>query len=174
MKVLVVAHSTEPSGAPRVAVTLASALAGRGHRVAMLFPAAGGCEETARGAGLATIVIDNPAVAASQLPGFARLRLALRRVGALFEMRRVFTSRHDDVVFISSYVGVVAGVAARLARRPVVFHVHEDVVPTFANRVRIALVKRVAHTICFVAERSRRSFGVQPPRQAWELIPNYI
>ncbi|MDK2973424.1 MAG: hypothetical protein PWP23_3179 [Candidatus Sumerlaeota bacterium] len=171
-RILFVAHDTERSGAPRVTLELARGLAERGWRVTLCFPGRGGLEEAARRAGLTTVVVDNPPASLAAANGLARLRIAAARAMALG--RFAVLARRADAVWVGSSVAVIAGLGAWLARRPVIYHVHEDLTPTRGNRLRAWLIRRTAQTVVFVARKSRVFFGRRPVGQRWVLLPNFV
>lgn len=127
MRVLLISHGSGPYGAERVLLALAAGLADRGHDVMIDFPHAG------------------PAVgAARELPGVrvragGRHRLPRGRweaVGffltapvAVAQVRRLVRELAPDLVWINSMYNPWAAVGARLAGRPVVWHVHEHGLP---------------------------------------------
>lgn len=174
MKLLFIVHDTEKSGAPRVTVELARALAARGHQVTLCFPRRGEIEEEARAAGLRIVIVPNPPVSLAAARGADKLRLAAARVRALWGYWQLARAARWDAVWVGSSVAVIGGTAAWLARRPVVYHVHEDVVASRINRARVRLVKRTARALVFVARKSMAAFEPRPSAQQWHVLPNFI
>lgn len=171
---LFVFHDIEKSGAPKVTLGHARALAGRGWRVRLCFPARGGLEAEARAEGFDTTVVSNPAVSLAGARGRARFRVAVARLGAFWRFHRLCREEATGVVWVGSSVGVVAAVAGWLARRPVVVHVQEVAETSPPGRLRIAMLRKSARALLFVARRTREPFGHRPPGQLWSLLPNYV
>ncbi|MCB2156694.1 glycosyltransferase [bacterium] len=173
LRLLVIAHSTEKSGAPKIATQMAEGFAALGHDVVACYPESGGCEEEARAAGLKTAIVPNPVRPVADASGAERIRLMLTRLRAIWLYRRLVREGRFDAVWIGSYIAVLAGLGAWLARVPVVYCVQEDPIPTFVNRQRVRVIRRTAAALAFVARRSQRVFKPRPKRQPWIMLPNF-
>jgi len=173
-RILFIAHDAEKSGAPRVTTRLAIALHRRGRGVLLCFPGRGGCEEEARAAGVPVAVIDNPPVSLAGASSRHRLRLLGKRLAAFFNYWRLARRRDVDLVWVGSSVGIVAGTAAWLAGKPVIYHVHEDLVLSRATRAKVFLIRHTARGLIFVARKCQAAFEPRPRGQRWRLIPNSI
>lgn len=178
--ILFVAHDIERSGAPRVLVDIAARVAATGRAVRVCFPARGGMEEDARRAGLETVVVDNPGGTMTERGRRGRFGMLAARLRAFAGWRRECARPDVGVVWIGSFVGVWAGLAARLAGRPVVFHIHEDVrgaeyrgVPV-VNRVRIAIARWCADAMVFVSRPTVAPFLPKRRGQRMLLISNRV
>lgn len=178
--VLFVAHDTERSGAPRVLVDVATRVAATGRAVRVCFPARGGMEEDARRAGLETVVVENPAGSLSERGRCGRLGMLAARMRAFGGWRRECARPDVGLVWVGSFVAVWAGLAARLAGRRVVFHIHEDVrgaeyrgLP-LANGLRIAVARRCAHAMVFVSRATVAPFLPKRRGQRMALISNRV
>ncbi|MBI5155341.1 glycosyltransferase family 4 protein [Candidatus Poribacteria bacterium] len=172
-RIIVVAHDIEKSGAPRLATRMVGLLAARGFCVRACYPARGGCEEDARRAGIKTIVIPNPAEPFGRGSLARRLGLAIARMISFCRFWRLFRRADVDAVWIVSYVAVLAGVAARLAGKPVLFNIQEDVVSTRANRLRVRLVRWSASALSFAARQTVPPFRPKRPGTIWAYLPNF-
>lgn len=178
--VLFVAHDIERSGAPRVLVDIAARVAATGRAVRVCFPARGGMEEDARRAGLETVVVENPSGTMTERGRRGRPGMAMARLRAFAGWLRECRRGDVGVVWIGSFVGAWAGLAARLAGRPVVFHIHEDVrgaeyrgVP-FVNQLRIAVVRCCANAMVFVSRPTVAPFLPKRRGQRMLLISNRV
>lgn len=167
-------HDVEPSGAPRATMALAAALAARGRPVTLCLPARGGVEGQARALGLDVRIVPIPAGSFSAASLAGRIRLLAARLRGLVAAWRACRAPDVAGVWVGSSVAAVPMLAAALARVPLIVHVHEDLAPTRANRLRVGLVRRLARGVVFAARRSTRTLRPRPPRQPWMVLPNIM
>ena len=131
------AYPHQVAGAQVVTAHLSSALATAGWEVELVVPDGGPFVEYVRQRDIPVRIVK----ASRSLLTFGRRRgfgLALRRVAAIvgywLKLWRVFRSA-DSVVHVNDHRGVMlAGVPARLAGRPVVWHVHGPLPNRILNR----------------------------------------
>ncbi len=175
MRVIFISHSTERSGAPLVLLSIVEHLNRDHFRPLVVFPDYGGAEETSRLKGVITRVIRNPAIGISETEGlWPRLRLLLRRLAYVWKLAGLLRRERAVVIYVNSAVSIFPGIAAVIARKPICWHVHEDIIPVWTNRIKIWLIKRVARVIIFAGSSSQKPFLPRPKRALWFVIPNGI
>ncbi|MEQ8821811.1 MAG: glycosyltransferase family 4 protein [Sumerlaeia bacterium] len=172
--VLFCPHDSEPSGAPRVTLRLAEAFEEFGQPAAIAFPARLGLEDVAIRGGLRTFSVENPAVSLAGRGGlWGKASLGMHRVRGLAQYLSVIRRPEIGLVWAGSSVAILPVIAARVAGKPAIVHIHEDLTPTRGNRLRIALLKKCAAALVFVAAHTQAPFGERPPLQPWVLLPNW-
>lgn len=122
MRFLLCSHGAGAYGAERVLTALGKGLAERGHHVTMEIPHDGPAVRAARASGLNVWISRRtrlPRNASEAIRFFASFPSAVRRV------HQGIRIREPDVVWASSLYALPAVLAARLARTPVVWHLHE-------------------------------------------------
>ena len=133
MKILLSSHGASPFGAERVLLIMAEGLARRGHDVTLEIPHEGpALEAAATLEGVTVWLSRRPRLprnarealryVAGAAPAVGRLARGMRSGAPGSEADR---SRAYDVVWVNSMFNPPAALAARLARRPVVWHLHE-------------------------------------------------
>lgn len=123
MRILLISHGAGPYGAERVLLSLSEGLAGRGHDVVLGFPHDGpAAEAAARIPGIRCLVDRRRRLPRDMAEGAAYLARAAPDIMAA---RRLIRKIDPDLVWVNSLYNPWAGLAARLERRVVVWHVHE-------------------------------------------------
>ncbi len=103
--------------------------------------------------------MENPEESLAAATVGRKIVLAFKRLAYLKNLARHLRERQFDVVYINTTITVVAGLAAWLARKPIVWHVRELLVhPTRATRLKMAVIERLADAIFFASEASMRAF----------------
>lgn len=175
MRVIFISHSTECSGAPLVLLSIVQHLNPDRFKPLVVFPDYGGAEEVARLHGATTRVIRNPAIGISETQGlWPRLRLLLRRLAYVWQLVGVLRRERAVIAYVNSAVSIFPGIAAVIAGKRVCWHVHEDIIPIWTNRMRIWLIKRIARVIIFAGSSSQKPFLPRPKRALWLVVPNGI
>jgi glycosyltransferase involved in cell wall biosynthesis len=167
------AYPHDFAGAQRATLLLMQGLAGNGWRVELAVPADGPFVTVARDAGFDVTILAIP----SALRVYGRRTTGWRLVGALLtlpltwlRLARWFRAR-ADIVHISDHRGqVLVGPAARLARRPVVWHVHAISGNRLLNMGCALLARRVIVPTRAAADES---VGVEWRRPA-VVVPNAL
>ncbi|GAB4312159.1 MAG: hypothetical protein Kow0059_02500 [Candidatus Sumerlaeia bacterium] len=175
-KILMAAHTAEPTGAPRVLAELACACRAAGHDVTVVMPGASPFDQTFRDVGIAVHRIDHPQ---SSVPfsDVVRTPAALfRRLAYYRQWRRWLQGRSFDLAYLSASVEVLRGAACRRAGLPICWHIHEEwpARPPFLARRKIVRIKNLSHLLVFCASACRRAFEPLPPGLGAEVLWNGI
>lgn len=123
---LLLAHpSAELYGSDRVAVESAAALVEAGWQVVVALGAEGPLRAELENAGARVVVTPVPVLRKSLMSPSGVLRFALENLRAAPALRRLLRQVRPDVVYVSTVTVPLWLPLARLARRPVLAHVHE-------------------------------------------------
>ena len=123
--VLVAHPSADLYGADLQLVESVRGLTAAGWRVEVSLPGPGPLQERLREAGAQVGVLDVPVLRKALLSPAGLVRLALGCARALPAMVRLLRRTGPDVVYVNTVTVPLWLVAARLARRPALCHVHE-------------------------------------------------
>ena len=152
VRVAILDHTAQTGGAELAVLRLMDALAQRDDVEAhVILFSAGPLVDLLRERGHTVEVLPlDPTLGAATRDEVAGLTTALRSaVAAAPLVMRLAARLRDldvDVVHTTSLKADVLGVpAARLARRPLVWHVHDRIAPDYLPRALVRLVRRVAH-----------------------------
>ena len=160
MRVLLVSHGAGPYGAERILLAAAEGLARRGHQVVLSFPHHGPAADAAgRLAGVEVRLDGRRRLPRSrgELPMFL-----LAAPAAVAAVRRLVRDVRPQVVWISSMYNPWAAAGARLAGRPVIWHLHERVPPGPFGLPLAALIGLVAARTVAVSDFVAGGFGRYP------------
>lgn len=175
MRVIFISHSTECSGAPLVLLSIVRHLNPDRFNPLVVFPGHGEAEELARVHGIATRVLYNPAMGIGETKRlWPRIRLFLRRLVYVWELVGMLRRERAVIAYVNSAVSIFPGLAAVIAGKRVCWHVHEDMIPVWPNRIKIWLIKHIAHTIVFAGPSSQKHFLPCPKRARWFVVLNGI
>lgn len=153
-------HGASPYGAERVLLILAEGLAARGHHVTLEIPNPGPALERARElAGVEVWMSERP-----RLPRNLReaIRYLLKAPAAVLRLRRRIRRDRFDVVWVNSLYNPPAALAARLARAPVVWYLHERCFRGPAGPLAAWLVRALAHEPVAVSRFVADTFEAAP------------
>ncbi len=168
MRILLSSHGASPFGAERVLLVLARGLLARGHEVVLEFPHDGPAVAEARSIdGVRVLVSDRPRLPRNR--GEA-MRYFFGALPAASRLAREIRAGGFDVVWVNSLFNPVAALAGRLARRRVVWHLHER---NFRGPARIAgelAVLLGCHRAVAVSVFVASSFG--GPRGRFRILRN--
>ena len=79
-------------------------------------------------------------------------------VELVYTWKLYFLARRFDIVHVNTVEEPLAAVAAKLARVPVVWHIHESFQDTFVFRTYAKFVRAMSKKVVFVSKNSRNSF----------------
>lgn len=172
MRALLISHAAGSYGAERVLLALAKGLSSRGHDIVLSFPHDGPAVEAAAALGTTVHVeVSRRRRLPRRLreaPGyFARARADAHAVLDL--VRRL----SPDVTWVNSLYNPWAAVGARLAARPVVWHLHERSLPWPVGPAVGGLVSATASRVVVVSEYAADSFRrSRRLRSLIDVVPN--
>jgi glycosyltransferase involved in cell wall biosynthesis len=158
-------------GAERCLTWLVEGLGGRYEQVVALpRPGPLAAELAARGATVHTLEFGVPRSRRELATPRVAWRLANILPGAL-RLARLIARERIDVVHTNTSVPLAGGIAARLMRRPHVWHVREvlDRPPGLAPGLR-RLIPRLADVVVCISAAVRAPFGTLPPALAARLV----
>jgi len=174
-KILFIAHLADLSGASQVLLEVLECVDRSRFDVEVVSPGEGPFAEAVRARGVPVCSIENPARSVVQTRSpLARLGLLRKRLAYTAALRRRIAAFRPDVAFVVSAVNVYGGIAARWARVPVVYHVHEVFPPTRLNRLRLRAVERCADRIIAVSRAGAEAFSPRARTAKVETIHNGI
>lgn len=146
--VIVVGHpSADLYGSDRQMLSTVQGLCARGWRVIVVLPASGPLVDRLMQAGAQVLFESLPVVRKSEATPRGVLRLALRSTEAVGRLTRLLRRIQPDVVLANTVTVPVWIAAARLAKTPVVVHVHE------AEEVSNPVVRRLLYGPMLLADR---------------------
>ncbi|MDQ3126819.1 MAG: glycosyltransferase, partial [Pseudomonadota bacterium] len=174
LRIALIAHLSEVSGAGTALLEVARGLDPGRFEATLILPGEGPLADRARSAGVAPVVVPNPEHSFGVVGAAGALRLLRDRAAYVFRLQRFLRRSRPDLVYVNSAVSVFAGVAARLAGLPVVWHVHETFDrPGPAARIKLALVERLSRAILYASASAEAAFPAS--RVALRLTPrNFV
>jgi glycosyltransferase involved in cell wall biosynthesis len=160
LRVACFAHLSEISGAITSLLAMAQHLDPSLFDAVFVIPGPGPIEPVARASGVRTVIIQNSETAVRSTTGtLGRAKALSQRVRYLLRVAQFLRSEQIDLVFISSVQSIFAGLGAVLARKPIVWHVHETIVaPDRSMRLKLAVVEHVSSGLFYDSESGRRAF----------------
>ncbi|MCX7962981.1 MAG: glycosyltransferase [Candidatus Sumerlaea chitinivorans] len=174
IRVALIAHLAEISGSGRALIRMAKGLNPDQFSVVLVVPSAGPLWDLARTEGVAVEIIPNPEVSMRE-GGVAKiLKLVAQRLRYILRLARFLRTWQTSVVLVNSTASIFAGVAARLARKSLIWHVRELLErPDRATRFKMWLIERLSDAIFYASHASMELF--QAPRVARRLVVrNYV
>lgn len=159
MRVALVAHLTEISGAGIALVNIARGLGDAGFDVVVVFPGHGPLQELAHSHRLRQLVLPNPQVSVAAASALERVALMKRRAGYVLRLAAWMRHTQVDLVYVNTTASVFPGMAARLAGKPVIWHVHENIErPSRSVRAKMRIIESVAAAVLYASESARDLF----------------
>ncbi|WP_375492754.1 glycosyltransferase [uncultured Jatrophihabitans sp.] len=158
MRILVAHPSAELYGADRQLIETVNGLVAAGNEVDVVLPGNGHLE---RELVVARLLVERfPVLRKAQLRPDRLLLLALVTPLVLFRLVRTIARLRPDVVYVNTVTLPHWVLAARLARRPILVHVHEaeEMLHPLARRVLYAPL-RAAHTVIANSATTARVIG---------------
>ncbi len=173
--ILMISHSAETSGAPRVLLDVADILRKHYH-VTLLFPAHGPMTDLAAKCGHEVIVVPNPQKGLSECRSLMeKARLLFGRIRHILGVRRVARKGRYDLIYLNSSASLYSGIGLFMTPYRRLWHMHEDLSQNSPG----AWIKRrvIAHRcalVIFVSPSNAGIFGGPPTDIAWRTIPNGV
>lgn len=162
IRLALVSHLSELSGAGVSLVRIARSLDRERFAAELILPGKGPLYDFAQRAGVAVAVLENPEESLAAASASRKIVLALKRLAYLKNLAHHLREGQFDVVYINTTITVVAGLAAWLARKPMVWHVRELLEhPTRTTRLKMATIERLADAIFFASHASMRAFPAE-------------
>ena len=166
-----VAHLSEVSGAGVALLDTVRQLDPQRFDCTLVLPGAGLLGARARSMGVEPVVVPNAEMSLDAAGGvWARLRLLAGRSGYVVRLARMLHAGKFDLAYINSTSTVFAGLAAALARVPVVWHVHETVEnpPGRKLRVKLWMIERMSRGLLYASQTGVDAFPA--PSVARKLV----
>lgn len=175
-KIVCISHSAELSGATVVLLGVARFLADKGHIVSIIFPdKISHIPAELNSSQVKKTVIHNPEISLKEAGGIGKkINIGLARLRYINAVRKFIKNEEADLVYVNTAMAIYGGLAAKLAGRKILWHIHEDLVPNLWNKIRIFLIKRLAYTVIFVASVISRPFGRKLSKQNWVIVSNPV
>lgn len=159
IRVALVSHLSEISGAGIALLRIAKSLNPQRFRTRVIFPGGGPLYELAQQQGLEVVLIENPEESMAAASLCRKLRLLARRFSYVFSLVRDFRREKVDVVYVNTTITIFAGVAARLAGKPVVWHVRELLEnPSRGMRLKMRIIEALSDAIFYASEAGMALF----------------
>lgn len=174
--ILCISHSAELSGATLSLLRVSAYLARNGHDVSIVFPASPPELPSALHRGNTEIlVVPNPEYGLTDMGSILKkAAIVTKRIRYIFALRSLIKRSDYDYIYINSAMSLYAGIAARLAGKPIIWHIREDLSPTWGNKIRIRAIKSYAYRVIFVCGAISRIFEPPKPTQTWFFVPNPV
>lgn len=171
MRLLLSSHGANLYGAERVLLALAEGFASRGHQVTLEVPHHGPIDASVpRTHGVEVVYSGRP----KPPSGAGRaLRYGLGAPYHVHRLRGLIESSGAEVVWVNSLVNPLAAFAARLARVPVVWHLHECSFPGAVGRMAERVVGR-AELPLFVSRYVAASYPHLVRTGHGRVLPNAL
>jgi glycosyltransferase involved in cell wall biosynthesis len=143
-------------------VQKAIALSQREMEPVLFFPGDGPMPERARAAGLNVQIITNPQVSMAAAGIGRKSALIMARIRYILALRRAFRQNRLSLVYVNTVVSVFPGIAALLARLPVIWQVHELLEkPGRSTRLKMKIIEHVSNAIVYDSEAGQRLFPAE-------------
>lgn len=165
-RVLLAHPSSELYGSDRVALETARALQAEGWAVTVALPDEGPLADELRSLGIEVVLVEMPRIAKSALSPRGLVALAGQAARTLPAHLRVIRSSGADLVVGNTIIIPTWSLAARLARRESVVHVHE------AEGSASGLVNRVLYAPLALANGlvANSNYTAEVVRASWPLL----
>lgn len=171
MRVLVVNPGADVYGSDLQMLESVVAIVGAGHEVTVVTPDSGPLHERLAAAGAATRVATYPVIRRAYLSPTGLVRLAAETLRAVPHLRRVLRAARPDVVYVNTVTMPWWILACRVARVPVLVHVHEaeDADPGLVRRAMAAPLL-AATRVLFISRTAERAALEVFPRLAQRSV----
>jgi len=172
---LIVSHSSERSGAPKVLLDIADSLSPDKYDLTLCFPAEGGIATDAARKGYRVKIIPNPQMGFAETASLsARFKLFLSRLCFMFRLRREVKKGKYDLVYLNSTLSFYAGAALLRVGMKCIWHIHEHLTPSLYNRLRRWVTAHIADVLIFVSPSDMAFFRKTLKTVTGLFIPNGV
>lgn len=173
--ILLVSHSAENSGAPRVLMDAASALHPAHFRVTISFPSEGEMSRKAAQLGYMVHIFDNPQIGFQEASSLSeKFSVLCRRIRYMLSMRKYIRKRRFDLIYLNSAAAVYAGIASLGLNTPRIWHIHENLSHSLTDNFRKAFISRLSDLMIFSSPTNKKAFGNRISRVKSMVIPNGV
>jgi glycosyltransferase involved in cell wall biosynthesis len=174
-KILLVSHSSECSGAPRVLLDIAGCLSLKDYDLTLCTPEPGGVASIAEEKALKVKIIPNPQLGfRNEKNLFKKFKILYQRLCFMRNFRREIKNRAYDLVYLNSSASLFAGLALLGLHVKIIWHIHEDLVPSFLNRLKCRLIAKLSHFLVFVSPSNLPCFAPYLSGKQYQILPNGI
>jgi len=168
-------HDPQPSGASRWLCDFLLSDGFVADRAIAVLPAPSPMEAPLRDAGIEVRVLAGRMGALTDNRGWQdRAAVALNRACMVADYVSLFRGEAVQLVYANSSVQIAPMIAARVARLPLVVHVHEAWNTGCASALKRLAVRRLANAALFAAQSGLDMFGGQPIGRSWMVSPNGV
>lgn len=174
IRIAMIAHLSELSGAGTALVEKAAHLNPSKFQVILVLPGDGPLWEFAQQRNLNVRIIPNSESSIGDSHWRRKTNLLIGRLRYIVNLRRFFKDERIQVAFVNSTASVFAGIAGRLAKIPVFWMVHEVLdTPSRATRLKMRIVKLLSNAMAWDSNLGKALF---PPSSGIPHIvfPNYV
>ncbi|MCX7626339.1 MAG: glycosyltransferase [Candidatus Sumerlaeaceae bacterium] len=159
IRVALVSHLSEISGAGIALLRIAKSLNPQRFHTRVILPGQGPLYELAREQNLEVVVIENPEEGMAQASLRRKFKLLKRRGSYILSLVRDFRRERIDVAYVNTTITIFAGIAARLAGKRVVWHVRELLEnPSRGMRLKMRLIEVLSDAIFYASEAGMALF----------------
>lgn len=175
IKILMISHSAEMSGAPRIQLNAALALPPDQYEIAFCYPEKGGMSDVAAEKGFRVIIIENPQSGVNETKSLlAKISLLFKRLKYILNIRRAIKRGGYDLIYLSSVASFYAGLALFGLNKRVIWHVYEYLHVSLYNHFRRWVVAHFASLIIFDAPADMEYFAGVLKHKNGRFIPNGV
>ena len=103
-----------------------------------------------------------------------KARIVPQRIRYIYKLRSLIKRGAYEYIYINSAMSLYAGIAARLADKPIIWHIREDLQPTWGNKLRMHVIKLFARRVIFVCKAISCIFEPKKRAQGWFFVPNPV
>jgi len=169
IRLALVSHLSEISGAGVALLRIARSLNPQRFDTRVILPGYGPLYDLAREQQVRAVVIENPEESWAAAGVARKIQIFARRLAYIGALVRYFRAEHIDIVYVNTTITIFAGVAARLAGKPVVWHVRELLEnPTRTMRLKMRLIESLSDAIFYASEAGMALFPA--PRVKRRLV----
>lgn len=175
IKILMISHSSEMSGAPRIQLNAALALSSDKYEITFCYPEKGGMSEVAAEKGFRVIIIDNPQSGIKETKSLlAQIGVFINRIKYILNVRKIIKRDDYDLIYLSSAASFYAGMALFGLDKRVIWHVYEYLQDSLYNRLRRWVVAHFSNLIIFDAPADMEYFADVIKNKKTKFIPNGV
>jgi len=173
MKIACIAHLSEVSGSGVALLGIVHGLQHEGFSVSLLLPGNGPLAARARGEGVESAIIENPERSFEN--GIVQKSILLaQRAKYVLKLAAFLKRQRFDLIYVNSSASVFPGVAALIAREPIVWHIHETPNRNSRSvRVKCCIIRSLSNGFLY-ASRSGMEALPQPPGKPGMIVRNPI
>ena len=172
---MIVSHSSERSGAPKVLLDVADSLSPDKYDLTLCFPAEGGIAADAARKCYRVKIIPNPQMGFAETASLsARFKLFLSRLCFMFRLRREVKRGKYDLVYLNSTLSFYAGAALPGVGMKCIWHIHENLSRCLGNKIRRAIITHLSDFIIFASPTNVEFFKSSLKKTPWNVIPNGV